>query len=280
MQSHLFDAFVRFRPAFRRLPLVAKVVVGFIGPVGTILGTLLALNVIHPFGDDALASAIKHIDASTAAIVLKFTPRDPAGKQTAFDATGEFDYSAGRGRLHYEFADAIGAGGRHDVEARFHGRQVYLELGSSKAKRPWVHADLAVAHQQLATFAAMAGRDAPLPDLTSLTELNFNDPSQVLRELKRADSFAALGHVRVLGFDTTRYRAVIKPSTRQGQRLTVNAFIDDDNLIRRLTVATEDRPAPFELTMDFRRFGTAVKAATPPADKVQELADLLRRLPP
>jgi hypothetical protein len=279
MQSHLFDALARFRPTFRRLHPIAKVLVAIIGPLGSIVGTLLALHVIQPFGDDALASAIKHIDASTAAVVMKFTPHDAAGKQTGFDATGEFDYSAGRGRLHYEFADAIDAGGRRDVEARFHGRQVYLELGSAKAKRPWVHADLAVAHKQLATFAELAGRDAPLPDLTSLTELNFNDPSQVLRDLKRAASFAELGQVQVLGFDTTRYRAVIKPRTSQGQRLTVNAFIDGDNLIRRLTITTKDRPAPFEVSIDFRRFGTTVQAATPPPDKVQELAELLRRLP-
>jgi hypothetical protein len=277
MQSHLHDAFKRFLPTFRRLHPVGKVLVGFIGPVATIIGTLLALNVIHPFGEDALASAIKHIDASTAAIVVKFTPRAAAEKQTAFSATGEFDYSAGRGRLHYEFADAIAADGRRDVEARFRGRQVYLELGSSKAERPWVHADLGVAQKQLADFAALAGRDAPLPDLSSLTELNFNDPSQVLRELKGAASFAEVGRVRVLGFDTSRYRAEIKPRTG-GQRLTVNAFIDGDDLIRRLTITTNDRPAPFELTMDFRKFGTVVKAPTPPPDKVQELDALLRRL--
>ena len=278
MQSHLHDAFKRFLPTFRRLHPVGKVLVGVIGPVATIITTLLALNVIHPFGEDALASAIKHIDASTAAIVVKFSPHDAAGKQTAFSATGEFDYSAGRGRLHYEFADAIAADGRRDVEARFRGRQVYLELGSSKVERPWVHADLGVAQKQLENFARAADRDAPLPDLSSLTELNFNDPSQVLRELKRSASFAELGQVRVLGFDTTHYRAEIKPRAKQGQHLTANAYIDGDDLIRRLTIATNDRPEPFELTMDFRKFGTVVNAPTPPPDKVQELDALLGRL--
>jgi hypothetical protein len=271
--SHLRRALERWRPAFRRLHPVGKVLVGLVAPLGTIVGTLLALNVIHPFGGNALAEAAERTqDAATAAITVRFASEDKAGTRTAFDATGEYDYSAGRGRLRYDFADTPGVKGLKGVEARFHGQQVYLRLGGRKAVRPWVHADLATAQDQLAEFAASEGRSVPSPELASLEELDFNDPSRVLRELKHAGSFEKLGRDRVLGVPTTRYRAEI------AQRRVVTAHIDDDQLVRRLHLVTRDGPAPFTMTMDFRKFGPPVKAETPPPERVRELDELLQAL--
>jgi hypothetical protein len=271
-RSHLRAAFTRLNPA-------GKVAVATIGPVCTVIGTLLALNIIHPAGQDALAAAARHTQATTASIVIRFASTGGSGAPVAFDAHGRYDLAGGRAILHYD-VDAAAAGGNalNDVEVRIAGHQAYLRLaGPLATARRWVHADLATARQQIADYAAAAGVTRTPPEFSSLTELDLADPSTVLSELQRAGHVQALGHRLLFGVPVDTYRATLAPRHREGH-LEATASIDDQQLVRRLALRTTDGPAPFRMTLDFTRFGGPVPVPAPPASRTSELRDVLDRL--
>ncbi len=249
---------------FKRLSPAYKAIIGLVAPIGTIVATLLALNVISPFGEDALAAGVdRTTEAGTAAITIRF-----ASPAVSFTAAGGFDYRARRGALRYAFE---GADDLRDVEVRFAGRDVYLKLTE---EGDWVHANLDTAREQVADYAEAAGLDSPPAGLASIQELEVNDPSQVLAELRRASTVEELGEETIFGVATTKYRAEIEGD----QPYVATAWIDGSNLIRRLEVVNEQGPAPFTMTMEFADFGEPVDAQRPPAEDVQELEDLLDQL--
>jgi hypothetical protein len=261
-RSRLASAFAQLSPAY-------KAVVALVGPICAIIGTLLALGVIGPVGDnDALAQSVQRTsEATTAAVAVTFKARD-----RAFDATGDFDYRSGWGRFRYDFGDGSGP-----IEARLHAGDVYInlpELGS----QPWIHANLATAHDELADWAKAAGKPSPPADLASLGDLDFSDPSQLLERLRRASDVKHLGADRVYGIATERYRAVVAPRQRDDVRLVVTAWIDGDQLIRQLALAAPDGPAPFTVTMNFVKFGEPLDIRAPQSSRVRELGDVLDHL--
>ena len=257
---------------FKRLSPAYKAIVGLVAPIGTIIATLLALNVIQPFGEDAFAAGVDHTtEAGTAAITLRYESQPESGAPIAFSAAGAFDYRARRGALRYDFSDSEGAGDLRDVEVRFADRDVYLKLTENG---DWIHADLDVAREQIADFAEATGRDAPPAGLASIQELDFNDPSQVLARLQRASTVEELGQETIFGVATRKYRATIKGE----QPFAATAWIDGSDLIRRLEVVAEKGPTPFTMTMEFSDFGKPVDVRPPAREDVQELSDLLSRL--
>lgn len=254
---------------FKRLSPAYKAIVALVAPIGTIIATLLALNVIQPFGEDAFAAGVDHTtDAGSAAIALRYESRPETGPPIAFAATGDFDYRTRRGALRYDFD---GADGLRDVEVRFADRDIYMNLPGAGA---WVHADLEVAREQVADYAEAAGRDGPPASLASIQELDFNDPSQVLARLGGASEAEELGEETIFGVATRRYRATIGGD----QPFVATAWIDGASLIRRLEVVAEQGRTPFTMTMDFSDFGKPVDVRPPDPADVQELGDLLERL--
>jgi hypothetical protein len=263
--------------SFKRLSPAYKTVVALVAPIGTIIATLLALNVVQPFGEDALAASVdRTTEAATAAINIRYATTPESGPPVRFDAAGAFDYRAGRGELRYDFSDTAGGDALRDVEVRFAGRQVYLKLTEGG---DWIHADLDTAREEVAEYAQVAGRDAAPPGLASIQELEINDPSQVLAELRSASAVEELGEETIFGVHTTHYRATIEPREEGDQRLVANAFIDGSGLIRRLDLEGRDGPAPFRMTMEFTEFGKPVDVRPPAAENVRELAEILDALP-
>lgn len=254
---------------FKRLSPAYKALVALVAPIGTIIATLLALNVIQPFGEDAFAAGVdRTTDAGSAAVTLRYESQPQAGPPIAFDAAGDFDYRRRRGALRYDFE---GAGGLRDVEVRFADSDIYMKVPGAG---DWVHADLEVAREQVADYAEAAGRRGPPPSLASIQELDFNDPSQVLARLGGADGAEELGEETIFGVATRKYRATIKGD----QPFVATAWIDGSDLIRRLHVVAEQGPTPFNMTMDFSDFGKPVDVRPPDPADVQELGDLLERL--
>lgn len=247
---------------FKRLSPAYKAIVGLIAPIGTIIATLLALNVISPFGDDALAAGVDTTtEAGTAAVTIRY-----ASPAVTFSAAGGFDYRARRGALRYDFE-----GADEPVDVRFADRDVYLKL---TANGDWIHANLDTAKEQVADYAEAAGLDEPPVGLASIQELDVNDPSQVLAQLRRASKVEELGEETIFGVATTKYRANVDGE----QPFVATAWIDGSNLIRRLELTAKEGPTPFTMTMEFADFGEPVDAQRPPAEDVQELEDLLDRL--
>jgi hypothetical protein len=253
---------------FKRLSPAYKAIIGLVAPIGTIIGMLLALNVIQPFGSgDAFAAGVEKTSATTAAIALSFD----AGTRS-FDAKGDVDYTTGWSQFHYDYA------GGEVVDVRQHRRDVYVKL-PGLGKRSWVHADLDTAHDELAAYAKAAGLDAPPADLESLTDLDFTDPSQALAGLRRATDVKKDGDETIFGIPTHRYDAVVEPRDAKSTRLAVTAWIDDNQLIRRLHLQAPGAAAPFAVTLDFLKFGDELDIRAPRAAQVMELKTLLLNLP-
>jgi hypothetical protein len=261
---------------FKRLSPAYKAIVALVAPIGTVVGMLLALNVIQPFGEDALAASIdRTTEAATAAINVSYATSPESGQPVRFDAAGAFDYRAGRGQLRYDFSDTAGGDQLRDVEVRFDGRQVYMRLTEGG---DWIHADLDTAREEIAEYAEVAGRD-PAPGLASIQDLEINDPSQVLAQLRRASEVEKVGEATIFGVPTTRYRATIAPREEGERRLVANAFIDGSGLIRRLDLESREGPSPFTMKMEFTEFGEPVDIRPPAAENVRELQEILDALP-
>jgi hypothetical protein len=251
---------------FKRLSPAYKAVVALVAPIGTIIATLLALNVIQPFGEDAFAAGVdRTAEATTSAVNIRYRATPENAPAVEFAAAGEFDYRAGRGRLVYDFGGASAPG---DVEVLFAGRDVYLGLGDGG---DWVHANLDTAAEEVANYAELAGLDAPPPELASIEGLDFNDPSQVLAQLRGASAVEEVGEETIFGVATKGYRADVEGD----QPIVATAWIDGSGLIRRLELASEKGAAPFTMTMELTEFGKPVDVEEPAPDKVRELADVL-----
>jgi hypothetical protein len=261
---------------FRKLSPAYKAIVALIAPIATIVGMLLALNVISPFGEDAFAAGVdRTTEAASAAVNIRYEATPENGPAIMFAADGAFDYRAGRGALRYDFSGTEGSDELGDVEVRFAGRQVYLKLADGSK---WIHADLDKAREQVADYAEDAQLDAAPADLASIQDLGLNDPSQVLAKLRRASAVEELGEETVYGVATKRYRATIEPSRKGEQRIVATVSIDGSGLIRRLELVSRDGPSPFTMTMDLTEFGEPVDVRRPAPENVRELEELLDEL--
>jgi hypothetical protein len=110
---------------------------------------------------------------------------------------------------------------------------------------------------------------------------DFPDPRELLAILRRgAISTENLGPEKVRGVETTRYRFVADlRDTSLGAddaRTTLELWIDDDDLIRRLRGVEPE--GTYE--MDFFAFGEPVEVEPPPAAEVRDLDDLAASNPP
>ncbi|HEX5780590.1 MAG TPA: hypothetical protein VFX80_01650 [Solirubrobacteraceae bacterium] len=258
----------RTAAAFKRLSPTYKALVALVAPIGTIIATLLALNVIQPFGEDAFAAGVdRTAEAATAAVNVRVTADD-----LAFDAAGDFDYRAGQGSLQYDFSRTPGSESLTGIDTVYSRGQVYMRLGAGA--RPWIHADLATAHEDLANFTEAAGLDAPPPELASLSALDFTDPSRALAELRRAAEVEEIGTETIFSVPTRGYRGVVPPDEEGGRELTATAWIGADDLIRRLELEGDG----LELRIDFTEFGKPVDVEVPATGRVQKLGDVLDRL--
>jgi hypothetical protein len=107
------------------------------------------------------------------------------------------------------------------------------------------------------------------------TAAEFPDPRELLRGLRRgAISSERLGREQVRGVETTRYRVVVDPenvepeeSVGRGTTATLELWIDDDDLLRRLRGADAEEGA---LVTEFYAFGEPVAIEPPPAGEVDE----------
>lgn len=249
------------RTGFAQLRLPWRKAVAAIAPLTAIIGTLLALGLIHPFGGDALAAgASRTSDAGTAHMNLSYN-----GRGQTFDAAGDFDFRAHRGLLRYDYSATPGAEAYDDVPIVFWGRHAYERLG-----RTWVRFDPDTAQKMLSDAAAAQGKPAPSGAVAALGELGLNDPSQVLSQLKQAHGAKKVGEGQEFGVATTGYRATIPVGKEE---VVVTAWVGDDKYIHRLDVAGRD----YTMTTRLSRFGNPVTIERPPADQVRELSDLLAR---
>jgi hypothetical protein len=251
-----------------------KPVAGIVGFISTVVGTLLALGVIHPLGgtEDALAAAAgKTADAGSAK--LTFTVRGPVNGSTfTVRGDGAYDFRTGRGKLTYH---------------------VPPELASSSPSKAIVDGDTTyLYYPQLSAWVASdtdAPSDGSQTELDVFLELVPDDPTQILDFLGPGGDVDEVGAEPLFGAETTHYRATVDvealvdhapthvqetvraaAETLQGaDSLTVDVWVDDAGLMRRLALEGQlGGVGNVAMTVDLYDFGTEVDIKVPPPSKV------------
>lgn len=254
----------------------AKQLAGLVGFLSTVIGTLLALGVIHPLGgtEDALAAvAANTTDAGSAK--LAFTIQAPlGGSTTTLRGDGAYDFRTGRGKLTAHLPPEI---------AIFHGTSTLKTIVDGDAtytydpgRRAWEMSD------------ASAPSSAPQSTLDVFTELIPDDPTQILGFLEPGGEVEKIGEESMFGTETTHYRATVDVEqlvdnapanvqkavrasgmVHEGATLPVDVWVDDAGLMRRLDLKGQlgdvDNVA---LRLDLYDFGTDVDVKVPPPSKV------------
>lgn len=284
-----------YRTPRSNLPRVShlKHVAGLVGFVSTVIGTLIALGVIHPLGgtEDALAAAAGNTaDAGSAEVTLNME-MSSAGQTTKVTGDGEFDFRTGRGRMTYHYPPETALLlGSSDVTAVFDGLVAYMNVPSLPPERPWVRLD----------FAALGDAEGIATD--ELAQLGPGDPSQMLEFLRAGGDVEKVGEEPLFGVHTTHYRTILdldqmlerapederealRASVEQLERLSgattmpVEVWVDEDDLVRRLQLEQSipeaaGGPGEMTMTMDLFEFGTDVHVELPPPSQVTDFSEL------
>jgi hypothetical protein len=271
-----------YRNSRSTLPRVThlKHVAGLVGFLSTLLGTLLALGIIHPLSgtEDALAAAAG-TTADAGSAKATFELQLPIGGETlTVRGDGAYDFRTERGKVTYRFPPEYAALlGSSTVKTILDGDTTYMYLPHVSAERPWIRSD---------TAAATDGAQA---ELDVFLELGPDDPSQILGFLEMGGDVEKVGEESLFGTETTHYRATVDvdelldqaPAELQERvraaaeglqgddTLRVDVWIDEADFVRRLSLAGQlGGVGDVTMTMDLYDFGTAVDAKTPPPSRV------------
>lgn len=241
-----------------------------LAPVVTIISLLLALGIITPFNRDK-AEALADSQASTLAAgtsKLRIDVRSTSGSPLVYTATGAYDYREQRGRFTYNFTRTPGLDHAAAVEARFFQNTLFLDDPRRDRKAPWLLIDL-----ENDAKRAAGTRSAQLDGAVASTSID--DPTAVLAKMAAAGSIRDRGKVRRFGAELHKYSGTL-PAPGGSGRTTATAFIDGDDLIRRLELSREG--GKDTTAMQFYDYGVDVDVEAPPPGTFEVYADLLDRL--
>jgi hypothetical protein len=226
--------------------------VAILAPVGTIITLLLALGIIQK-RDPLADSAAKTIEAGTSKVRLDVTIGGTA--PVRYTAVGALDFRENRGYYTYNFTRTPGLETAAALDAQVFQNVVFMRVGRRLgSKRPWLLVDLDQPHPE--GEPGSGGGNA-------FTELQIEDPTQVLDTMDAGGPVEDLGKVRELGVELRRYRGTL-PSA--GGRVTATAFIGDGDLVRKLELSSDRGRS--RMIMRFYDFGVEVKTEVPPEDQV------------
>jgi hypothetical protein len=248
----------------RRLQPLAQGVVAVVGLAATVIPLLLALGVISPLGEkDALAeSRARTLEAGSSKI------RIDIGGAMEFTATGVFDYREDRGTFRYNFTKIPGLQAVAAAEVRFFQNVAFMHV-PKRFREPWLLVDLEADSSGLLEDARTACGGAA-SDVGTVAEIRVEDPTRVLADLAASAELNDLGTDREFGLELHKYQGTLDASDARG-RGTVTAWIDDDDLVRRIELAGTEGAGT--TTMTFYDFGAPVDTAPPPEDEVVPLKD-------
>jgi hypothetical protein len=250
----------------------AKQLAGLVGFLSTVIGTLLALGIIHPLGgtEDALAAAaVNTADAGSAKMTVALqAPVD--GRPVSLRGEGAYDFRTGRGKLTLHLPPEYAAWtGRSTFTSIIDGDTTYMY---DPERRAW----------------EILEDSAPQSTLDVFTELVPDDPTQILQFLEPGGDVEKVGEEPLFGTETTHYRATVDVEqlvenapvnvqeavrasgmVREGDTLPVDVWVDDAGMMRRLDLQGQlgdvDNVA---LRLDLYDFGTEVDVKVPPPSRV------------
>ena len=274
-----------YRTPRSNLPRVSnlKHVAGLVGFISTVVGTLLALGIIHPLGgtEDALAAAAG-TTADAGSAKLTFTVEGPVGGSTLkLRGEGAYDFRTGQGKLTTHLPPEL---------ASFYG---------SSTSKAIVDGDTTYTYRP--EWSAWEMSDAGAPSDGSQTELDVflelvpDDPTQILDFLEPGGDIETVGEESLFGAETTHYRATVDvdelvnhapahvqetiraaaETLQEGATLSVDVWVDEAGLLRRLALEGQlGGVGNVEMTVDLYDFGTEVDVKVPPPSKVVDGAAL------
>jgi hypothetical protein len=263
---------------------LVKVTIGLVGPAAAIIGTLLGLNVIHPFGGggNALAAAAGQVaDAGTSLGTLKVQVLSNGKELRRVSGDGAFDFRKGQFRESFESRSSSVSGRAVLIFAPplLYQHVLPARLQPLPGGKEWLAVDLG------------ALQVAKGPSEFGILGFGENDPSQFLEYLRSSGSVKKIGQERLFGVVTTHYAADIDPAkvlpptsagkggapgASSGHRPHEEAWIDAGGLVRRIEIDFRLGALEFVETLDFENFGTAVDLTPPPVEQTADLTAVLR----
>ena len=186
---------------------------------------------------------------------------DLSGQTLTLDGSGAFDNKADVGQLALNFS--VGALGSSKLDAIYRKNVVWLRsplLASALRGKQWVRVDLGKQAKALGF------------DLKALTG---ETPASALGAVRLPGTLSRVGSEKVGGVDTTHYRKELKSAVAGTVYHSVDAWVDDQDLVRQLKLdytakvdPTSAQGAHTLVTMTLSNFGTKVSVTPPPADQV------------
>lgn len=274
-----------YRTPRSNLPRVSnlKHVAGLVGFISTVVGTLLALGIIHPLGgtEDALAAAAG-TTADAGSAKLTFTVEGPVGGSTLkLRGEGAYDFRTGLGKVTYHLPPELAiAFGSPTSKAIFDGDTTYMYDPRWSA---WIASE---------TGAPSGGSQT---ELDVFLELVPDDPTQIIDFLEPGGDVEKVGEESLFGAETTHYRATVDvdelvnhapvhvqetiraaaETLQEGATLSVDVWVDDAGLLRSLALKGQlGGVGNVAMTVDLYDFGTEVDVKVPPPSKVVDGAAL------
>jgi hypothetical protein len=250
----------------------AKQLAGLVGFLSTVVGTLLALGIIHPLGgtEDALAAAAANTADAGSAKMTVALQAPVHGTPLSLRGDGAYDFRTGRGKLTLHLPPEHAAWlGRSTFKSIIDGDTTYMY---DPERRAW----------------EILEDSPPQSTLDVFTELVPDDPTQILEFLAPGGEVEKVGEESLFGTETTHYRATVDVEqlvgnapanvqkavrasgmVHEGDTLPVDVWVDDAGLMRRLDLKGQlgdvDNVA---LRLDLYDFGTEVDIKVPPPSKV------------
>lgn len=266
---------------------------------------LVALAVgLTACGGDALAidpvanAAAKTVESGSSRVEFTIS-MDAAGESVDMTGSGAFDSRSARGEATYRMQ--LPMFGEVGMDMRMVGTKVFVRLpealsGGLTGGKEWVGVDVGKSLEQ----AGLGGLDFT----------QQQDPTQMLQYLRAASTgVTEAGSATVRGVETTRYtgrldfrkaldagieKLELTPAERQrarqgmqqmldqlgGDGVPFEVFVDEDGLLRRMTMdmsmAIEAERVSMDMRMDYFDFGVDVNVQAPPASDVYDATGLLR----
>lgn len=267
---------------FWLLPLLAALVLAGCGG-----GDDEAATTTQGNGESALladaAAATTQAQSSRVSLVASVGGRRLTGQ-------GAYDFRAERGTLGVDLGALDEGLGEADLVVSDHVLYYHLPagLGLVAGGKNWVKVDLQTLGEATGT------------NLGPLAQGNPADPGRYLEWLKASGAdVEEVGSESVRGVETEHYRATVDldkvaeiapPEAREATKalierlkseldvdaVTVDAWVDDDGLVRRIRQEYELDSTRTEITLELYDFGVKVEAKAPSPDDVVDLGDSLQ----
>jgi hypothetical protein len=274
----------------RRLFLIPLLALALAAACGGGAGGLSAQAIVSD-------AATKSQEAGSSRVDLELTMAGFAPGELTIAGEGVQDSEQQLARFTFDLSEisALTGGGvdLSEIEMVMAGSSLYIRLPflESAGLKPWVEIDL-----------QKVGKEKGL-DLPALQQLGQADPALTFAFLRAAgDDTEEVGEEEVRGVQTTQYRTTVdldraaeQASAEQRAAIQalkedtglevvpVNAWIDDDGLVRRIDFDYEDvelqpgKRGDMTLRMEFYDYGADVNVEQPPPDEVMSFDELLQQ---